>query len=120
MNELASLRAVRAAQNQALCREVNERVDALAETYSLELGHRDFVCECADTSCADTIRMTVEEYEAVRSDPARFVVLPSEAHVLPDVEVVAARTDRYWTVRKIGSAAEVAQKLDPRSRRGLR
>jgi hypothetical protein len=27
------------------------------------------VCECESTNCTETVTLTVEEYEAVRSDP---------------------------------------------------
>jgi hypothetical protein len=116
MSDPTPLRMVRAAQNQALCREVNERIDSLSTAYGVELSTRDFICECAATDCTATIRMTVSEYEEVRQDATRFVVLPSEAHVIPDVEEVVSKGDRYWTVSKVGAGAEIAARLDPRRR----
>jgi hypothetical protein len=111
-----SLPMVRAARNQALCRDVNERIEELAESFAVEISYRNFICECADTECSEPIRMTVAEYEAVRADPTLFVVFPSAEHVVPAVEDVVSRDERYWTVGKLGVAAEVAAKLDPRAR----
>jgi hypothetical protein len=116
MSDPTTLRMVRAAQNQALCREVNERIEALSTAFGVQLSTRDFICECAVTECTATIRMTVSEYEEVRQDATRFVVLPSEAHVVPDVEEVISKGDRYWTVRKVGAGAEIAARLNPRRR----
>jgi hypothetical protein len=75
----------------------------------------DWVCECADTSCVDRLEMTADEYEAVRKNPACFVVAPSDEHVLPDVEAVTEQSERYWVVIKIGAGGEVARSADPRS-----
>jgi hypothetical protein len=107
------VRMVRAAKNQSLCREVNERIEGLAESFAVELSRRDFICECASMTCSEAIRMTVSEYESLRADPACFAVRPS--HVIPDVEDVVAQDERFWTVRKRGAAAVLAEKLDPRS-----
>lgn len=109
-------RAERAAQNQALCREVNERIESLHDNLHIQSTFRDFICECALPQCSEPIHLTVPEYESVRADANLFVISPSEAHILPDVEDVIDRFDRYWTVKKRGKAAEVAVKLDPRAR----
>ena len=39
-----------------------------------------FLCECADTSCRRLVPVRLEEYEAVRAHPARFVTVPG--HIL--------------------------------------
>jgi hypothetical protein len=38
----------------------------------------------------------------------RFVVMPSEQRVIPEIERVVKQTDRYWVVEKLGTAAAVA------------
>ena len=106
----------RAAKNQALCREVNERIEALHDNFDVAFALREFICECADTSCTASVRMTVAEYESVRSNPAHFAILPLEEHVFPEVEDVVARDQRYWVVRKLGTASKVVARLDPRAR----
>ena len=110
-------RAARAARNQSLFREVNERMQELNETFSeITIGPGDWVCECANESCIELARLTVEEYEAVRAKPNRFFVMPDDAHVWPEVEQVVERTDRYWIVEKYGPASVVAAEADPRGR----
>jgi hypothetical protein len=54
------------------------------------------------------------QYEELRSEPTHFAVVPNEEHVSPDVERIVDKRDRYWLVEKIGEAAEIAEKTDPR------
>jgi hypothetical protein len=109
-------RTARAARNQLLYREINERVKELNATFdALPLG--DWVCECANEDCFDAIPMTHEEYEAVRAVPTRFFVLPDDAHLVPEAENVVERHERYWVVEKIGVAAEMVERKDPRAAR---
>ena|SRR5687768_8341232 len=105
----------RAAQNQALFREVNERVGELTETLNRATVRDDWVCECANTECFQAIELSVDEYQALRQHPARFAVFPEEIHVFPEAERIVERNDRYWTVEKIELASRVATQLDPRS-----
>ncbi len=56
-----------------LFRAVNERIRDLAGEWQSTC---EFICECDDESCTRVLRMTVEQYEAVRTDPAAFAVLP--------------------------------------------
>ncbi len=52
----------RAARNEALFREVNERVEDLHD--SLASGSSaDFVCECADDTCTQRITLPIATYE---------------------------------------------------------
>jgi hypothetical protein len=105
----------RAARNQTLFRAINERVKALNEDFSVLTPMGDWVCECADMRCVERLALRPDEYEAVRRNPTCFVVAPSDAHVLPEVEAVVERTDRYWVVTKIGEGGDVARQTDPRS-----
>ena len=106
----------RLAENQALFRELNERVEALNENFSHLSPYGSWACECADTSCLERIQMTLGEYEEVRAKPTHFAVLPDPAHVFPDVEDVVRRESRFWVVEKLGAAAQVADGADPRRR----
>jgi hypothetical protein len=101
-------RMERAGRNQTLFREVNERLEGLAEAFQHMTETSSFACECADLGCTAMINMRLSEYEAVRSHPNQFVVLPG--HVYPDVEEVMAENDRYLIVSKQGVAAEIAEK----------
>ena len=110
-------RAVRAARNQSLYREINERVEAINLAFDSVLPLGDWICECANETCMKRLSLTHEEYETLRADGARFAVLPHEDHVLPEVERIAERHERYWVVEKIGEAARVAHEINPRAGR---
>jgi hypothetical protein len=107
-------RGVRAAKNQSLFREINERIEDLNASFSGILPTGDWVCECAEAVCVETVELSVAEYESIRARSATFVVAPSDQHVWPDVERVIERTDRYWIVEKRGDAKDVAERADPR------
>jgi hypothetical protein len=103
----------RIGMNEALFREVNERLEELAQGF----GHPetlDLICECGNANCASRIEMDRKEYEQVRSDPATFAIV--KGHEIPDVEEIVERRKRYDVVRKIaGEAEEIAEKTDPRT-----
>ena len=103
----------RLAQNEALFREVNERVDAVAHRLGADVPHA-FICECANADCTFRLTLPASVYESVRSDPSQFVVLP--LHYTPEVEDLVVQEETYWVVRKTGEAAEYVERLDPRSR----
>ena len=107
--------AVRVARNQALYREVNERVEAINAAFDSLLPLGDWICECANQACVERLALTHEEYENVRSDGKRFAVAADDAHVFPEVEHVVERHERYWVVEKMGVAAALAEKVDPRA-----
>ncbi len=108
----------RLAKNEALFRSVNERVKALAAELPLEelVGGESteaYLCECTDSGCMETIRLTHAEYERVRQSPVTFVVRPG--HSLTTVERVVDETDRYWVIEKLAHEQEVVRASDPRS-----
>jgi hypothetical protein len=102
-------RAARVGKNEAVFREVNERINDVTREETAE-----YLCECGNATCTETIQMTVADYERVRADPTHFAVLPG--HEIPDVEDVVARNEGFLVVRKkAGEAAALATELDPRS-----
>jgi hypothetical protein len=106
---------LRAARNQALYRQVNEKIAGLNEAFAELLGTRGrWICECAAEDCAEPIEMTLSEYEQLRSHPNRFAVLPG--HVYTNVERVIEEHERYVVVEKVGVGASFAVEHDPRQR----
>jgi hypothetical protein len=99
-------------RNEAFLREVNERiaeVDKSAEENTLSPDETlfEFLCECGATdgepgACEERVRMTVNEYDEVRSQDDRFVVHPG--HETTALEWVAARTERFVVVDKRAEA----------------
>jgi hypothetical protein len=104
----------RVGENQALFRDVNERINAVNEARSVWVKISEWVCECADEACTERIEMTPEEYEGLRANATHFAVAPAEMHVVPDVERVVEKRERYWVVEKLGEAAVAAEELDIR------
>ena len=101
----------RAARRQFLFREVNERIRDLSALVGYD-GAKLFVCECSREECADALELTLHQYEHVRADGGRFVVL--DGHELDEVESVVERHARYVVVEKFGVAGELARSEDPR------
>ena len=106
-------RQERLARNEALFREVNERVRAIATVHGRDAHVYEFFCECSNTDCTFQLRSTLSEYEAVRAHGDRFLIAPE--HALPEIEVVIERTDAWWVVEKQGETGELAERLDPRT-----
>ena len=110
-------RQERMARNEAFFREVNERIEQANERFSEDVDPDDstlnFTCECSEPSCTGQLELTRAQYEAVRADPKRFVVLPG--HEDTRVATVVQQHEGFTVVEKIEDAAEVAIELDPRS-----
>jgi hypothetical protein len=99
--------------NEAVFREVNERIREVGAPMQATDEQLDLVCECGLVDCAERIRMSVAEYERLRAEAHRFAVVPG--HEFPDIERVIERAEGYDVVEKVaGDAAELAEKTDPR------
>jgi hypothetical protein len=110
-DERGEQRARRIARNEALFREVNERVQDVSEGSGLD--EVDFLCECGNADCTESVALSRSEYEQVRSDPLRFAIAPG--HAIEDVEDVVSQNDRFHVVRKrADTAASIARSTDPR------
>jgi hypothetical protein len=101
--------AVKGAKNQSLIRAVNEHVEEVAR----EVANPEFLCECADAQCIETVELSIMEYESIRSSPVRFPIKPG--HDYPEFERVVEENERYAIVEKFGKAGEIARREDPRS-----
>jgi hypothetical protein len=101
----------RVGQNEALFREINDRIEA-GRWPGDESERLAFCCECSMLGCNVLVELTRPEYERMRALPRRFVLVPG--HELPDVEVVVVREPGYLIVEKVGEAGRVAESTDPR------
>jgi hypothetical protein len=116
-NVPVSARDERLAGNEALFREVNERVAEVATKFievEVQTEKVDFTCECGRADCSEPIAMTLVEYEAIRAESTHFGVVPE--HQQPEIETVIRRLPTYFVVEKREQdAQEVARETDPRS-----
>jgi hypothetical protein len=105
----------RLALNEAMFRQVNERLEELNETFAEFTGTVDLICECAHTRCAERIEMPPEVYERVRADPMLFIIVPG--HLVEDVESRTGQSGSgYEIVRKRGQVG--LQVAEATARRG--
>jgi len=102
---------LRVAANESAFREVNEAIER-----GVWPGEEDslvaFRCECASLECDQLLELTPHEYECVRAESRRFLLVGG--HELPDVETVVQSYERYVVVEKRGAAGEQAEASDPR------
>jgi hypothetical protein len=99
--------------NEAMFREVNERVEDVNKAFGSITGSFDIFCECGDTACTERIRVPMSEYERARSDATHFLL--QVGHEDPTVERVIEHHEGYVLVEKEGMDVEqVAEKTDPR------
>jgi hypothetical protein len=106
-------RTKKVARNQAMYRQVNERMEDLNDAIGEVSGAFVVVCECADAMCAEQIGMSREAYERTRANPTQFIVRPG--HQAADVEEVVATEAEYVVVEKHeGEPARLAKKTDRR------
>ena len=101
-------RQIRAAEDESVCREENERLEG---SVGSDLTYTEYTCECT-RDCDAHVPLTIDEYEEVRGISTHFIVAPG--HLLVGVEVVVRESPRFQVVEKFGAAAPVANALDPR------
>jgi hypothetical protein len=98
--------------NEVTFRDVNESIER--GQWPNEPDHRvGFRCECARLGCNLLVELTLSEYEHVRANPRRFVMI--SGHEVPAVETVVERSRDYLVVEKRDEAGERAEASDPRS-----
>jgi hypothetical protein len=109
-----SERERRLALNEAMFREVNERVEDMTKTFESDSGTFEILCECADADCTERLSIPKNAYERVRSDATHFLL--HAGHEDSTVERVIETHDSYVVVEKEGRDVErVVEQTDPRS-----
>jgi hypothetical protein len=103
-------RSTRLAQNEAIFRAANESID---KAVGAKLETAPYLCECGEERCFERVLMTSAEYEAVRSYPARFFVVPGHEDLAAG-EVVVEQGEGFTLVEKQGAERELVEGRDPR------
>jgi hypothetical protein len=104
-------RAARVAENESIFRQANEQLEQRFRELEAE-GPTPFLCECGDTACTRTIRLSLDEYEAVRARAAHFAIIPG--HQILDAERIVEENERYGIVEKLDVGRRIAEARDPR------
>ena len=107
-------RTRRVGHNEALYRQVNERIADLNDAFETFTGDFAVVCECGELECADQIGVARAVYERTRQNSSWFIVKPG--HEAPEVEHVVETGGDYVIVEKDPPEAKrLAAQTDPRS-----
>ena len=108
-------RLERQARNEALAREVNERVNVLhREAVGGDGDTFGFHCECGrHGGCPERVWMTLAEYDVVRAQDDRFALVPG--HETDELEHVVEANERFVIVDKVDEAEHLVAD-DPRGR----
>ncbi len=104
-------RLERIARNESLFRQGNERLEQLQKAGEGRDPLTKFHCECGDETCTEWAWARLSEYEAVRSQDDRFVVVPG--HETPELERIVERNADFLVVDKVAEAEELVAD-DPR------
>ena len=107
-------RGRRVGHNEALYRQVNERIEELNEAFARLTDQFLVVCECGDLGCMDQISVSRQAYERVRASPDRFIL--KRGHEEPGVEAAVEDHGDHIVVEKhAGAPRRLAEETDPRS-----
>ena len=107
------------AEERAKRRAVNAEVNGRRVNEAIERGEGDgeaavFVCECGYVGCNTTVELAIAEYEAVRTDFNRFLVVPG--HEIGEIDEVVERHRGYLVVvKRAPEAKAIAHASDERN-----
>jgi hypothetical protein len=101
-----------AAKNESTFRRANESLEDEATDLGLGDEPTPYLCECEDERCTKIVQLNQEEYDAVRANPTRFVMVagPQEAD-----DVVVREEARFTVIEKGGHEGDLVAEQDPRS-----
>jgi hypothetical protein len=101
----------RVALNQTIFRAGNE---ALAHNADSAADVLPYICECADERCLEAIVLTRDQYEGVRANPRRFVLLPGHEARGDEPMHMVEESDRFVVLEKEEGAGRIAEEQDAR------
>ena len=83
-------------RTQVLLREVNDRVARIVNAEND--APAEFLCECSNDGCAETLPLSLLEYRGIRSSPNLFVILPD--HETSEVDRIVEAHAGFILVEK--------------------
>ena len=104
----------RVGRNEALYRQVNERIEEINDAFSSITGSFQIVCECAELECMTHLDVSRELYEQTRAYPTRFIVRPGHEQ-LEFEDVVEAHADYCVVEKSSPESRRIATEMDARS-----
>jgi hypothetical protein len=87
---------------------MNERrhAEGLASATSMKCE-----CECFRAECGSAFEIAISDYEAVRANGRRFLVVPGHEG---GEETIVSQSESYWVIEKSGDQGAIAEELNPR------
>ena len=96
------------AETEARFRDANERIHEAAVRAAIDSAV-PFICECAAPRCLEVLRVPLDEYERIRSNPRRFLNVPGHERAAGSAARVVATHDGWIIVEKAGDAGRDAE-----------
>jgi uncharacterized ferritin-like protein (DUF455 family) len=104
--------AEKIARNNAAFRKANDGIeDAVIEQRLDPDELMPFICECSDITCARIIRLTLDEYDHVRSNDRWFAHAVGHEEAIEGAVATVERHSRFILVEKLNHAGEVSENL---------
>jgi hypothetical protein len=103
--------AAQRARNESTFRRLNENLEQKAQALGFGEQPTPYLCECEDPRCTEVVMLARLDYEAVRSDPRLFFIVPG--HDAEEDEVLEER-DAFHVVEKTGEEGLLVEQQDPR------
>jgi hypothetical protein len=97
---VGDLTAERIKRNNAVFREANERIHEAVQHFEHEVSRIPFLCECPVEDCVELVRLSDEEYRAIRAGPRHYVTAAGHESAEKPVGRVVAHNDGYVIVEK--------------------
>jgi hypothetical protein len=86
--------------NNSVFRQANDRIHESTKTYAHELEQIPFLCECPVEDCVVIVRLTEDQYAAIRANPRHYVTAVGHEVSEAPVGTVVSRNDGYVVVEK--------------------
>lgn len=85
-----------------LFREVTERIRDVSQSWAEASEPVEVLCECGNGECSELLRLTIADYDEIRSAPNRFMLLRGhDSAELPVIE----RINGYSIAERRGAEA---------------
>ena len=100
------------AANESRFREANEKLERKVVKLSITASRTPYFCECDDPGCTAIIKLSLREYEQVRSKPTQFVITAGHD---AEPDRILEEHDGFTVIEKTGEEAQLVEEQDPRS-----
>ena len=100
----------RIAENEAVFRDSNRRLDERYQELGIVAERIPFLCECGNERCTQVITLTPGEYAQIRAHPSYFLLVPG--HQILASETVIAEHDGYTVVEKGSSVLRTVEEVE--------